>query len=340
MEDLLHDIWEHRLYMPASLVTTRGIPVSVIDSGIRNLNQRSGFLNVKLRIGDTTRVGNVEIRRKASDGMQPHCNGNHPACDRFCDSVILLLVGENDTEVYRSDGQLIPQILLSVSPSWLSLRAKSILLLAKEYNYDWNEVFYILLTRSFGSGIHPEAFERLARSLPLRYIRKQRGIHFQIEAMLFGRAGLLEDEPGEGSQGDYYGLLRQEYRFLRHKFGLSPSEASLFGHLCRSPHVRLAQLASLWYGHDTLFSFVRDEDDPEKIKEVFRVCPSDYWQTHDNFHRRSERQEKYLGESALCSLLVNAAAPVLFAYGEQHRLPAYGERAGRFLECLPVTLGR
>ena len=85
-------------------------------------------------------------------------------------------------------------------------------------------MFYILLTRSFGFGVNSDAFEWLAKSLPLRYIQKQRASESQVEAMLFGQAGMLSEE----GSCHYYRLLRREYEFLRHKFGLKPLDESLF----------------------------------------------------------------------------------------------------------------
>jgi hypothetical protein len=56
---------------------------------------------------------------------------------------------------------------------------------------DWQESFYQLLARSFGFRLNGWAFEMLARSLPYRLILKHRNNLFQLEAMLFGQAGLL-----------------------------------------------------------------------------------------------------------------------------------------------------
>jgi hypothetical protein len=369
MERLLHYIWQHKLYSPATLITTEGTPVSVIDTGIRNTNAGPDFFNAKIKIGETLWVGNVEIHNKASDWLHHHHDK-----DKAYDSVILHLVGVHDVAVYRTDGELIPQALLHIPEtvrgnidwlihretpiaclvcipeiepiflsSWLNAllsermerKTRDILLLLERYNNDWNEVFYIILTRYFGFGVNNDAFEYLAKSLPLRYIQKQRGSCSQIEALLFGQAGMLEDT----LECHYYRLLQQEYKFLQRKFGLSPIDASLVKSLRMRPHcfphVKLAQLASLWFHYDTLFSFIRDEESPEKITNLFKVAPSEYWQTHYHFRQVSARKEKLLGQNALCTLLINVVAPMLFAYGEKHDLSEYRERAFLFLEQIP-----
>jgi hypothetical protein len=369
MEHLLHYVWKYKLYSSATLVTTDGISVSVIDTGVQNTNAGPDFFNAKIKIGDTLWVGNVEIHQKASDWLRHHHDK-----DKAYDSVILHLIGVHDVTVYRTNGEVIPQALLHIPEtvrrnidwlvhrdtpmsclpcirgmepfflsSWINAllserlerKTKDILLLLEQYHDDWNEVFYIVLTRYFGFGVNNDTFERLAKSLPFRFVQKQRGSSSQIEAMLFGQAGLLE----ETLECHYYRLLQQEYKFLRSKFGLSPLDAFL----CKSlrmrpysfPHVKLAQLASLWFRYDSLFHLIRDTENLESLKNAFRIAPSEYWLTHYHFRQVSAQKEKPLGEHALHILMINVVAPMLFAYGEKHRLSEYGERAIRFLEQIP-----
>jgi hypothetical protein len=371
MERLLHYVWKYKLYFPETLVTTEGIPVSVIDTGIPNTDAGPDFFNAKIKIGDTLWAGNVEIHDKASDWFR-----HHHDTDKAYDSVVLHLVGVADAAVCRTTGAPIPQAVLAIPPtvqrnidwlmhreepipcrsrireiepiqlsSWvnallserLERKTNDILLLLEQYGDDWNEVFYIILTRSFGFGVNSDAFERLAKSLPFRYIQKQRGSSSQIEAMLFGQAGMLT-ETIAGCH--YYSLLQQEYKFFAHKFGLQPLDESLFKNLRMRPnnfpHVKLAQLAALWHRYDALFSTIRDEENPEQIKRLFRVHPSDFWQTHYHFHHASPQAEKLLGANALNIVLINVVVPMLFAFGRKNNLPEYNERAIRFLETIPA----
>jgi len=198
-----------------------------------------------------------------------------------------------------------------------------------------NEVFYITLTRNFGFGVNNDAFERLAKSLPLRCIQKQRNSHSQIEAMLFGQAGMLEEE----NDDHYYRLLQREYDFLRHKFGLSPMEDFVFKNLrtrpVNFPYLKVAQLAALWVRYDTLFSAILEARSTGEIKKYFRIPPSGYWETHYHFRYASPRKEKTIGENALNILLINTVVPMLFAYGLHNKRPEYCERATRLLESIP-----
>ena len=49
------------------------------------------------------------------------------------------------------------------------------------------------LSRYFGFRVNTEPFEMLARALPFRIIRKHADNRFQIEALLFGTAGMLDE---------------------------------------------------------------------------------------------------------------------------------------------------
>ncbi|OAV72381.1 hypothetical protein Barb6_01173 [Bacteroidales bacterium Barb6] len=370
MERLLHYVWAHKLYDAPSLITVDGIPVEVLDPGIRNTDAGPDFFNAKIKAGGMVWAGNVEIHDKASDWMR-----HHHDIDKAYDSVILHVTGKNDAMICQTNGTPIPQLVLTVPEpvrkniDWLLLRddaipcrhfigeidplhltfwtgallcermerkTADIAALLEQQENDWNEVFYIVLTRNFGFGVNSNAFEQLARSLPFRCIQKQRNSYSQVEALLFGQAGML-DEAGDCA---YYRLLQREYRFLQHKFGLKPLDASLFKGLRvrpgNFPHQRLAQLAAIWTAHDTLFSKVLEAATPGQLKSCFRVLPSDYWKTHFHFRHASPEKEKPIGEDTLNGLLINTVAPMLFAYGQRNGQPECSERALRLLERLPA----
>lgn len=369
MERLLHYVWKYRLYESIPLTTTQGLSLSVIDPGTQNSDAGPDFFNAKVKIGGTVWAGSVEIHDKASDWLLHHHDS-----DKAYDSVILHIAGLDDACICRTNGEPIPLLILPVPEAvranidWLLARevpipcqdrireidsmhitawmdallserlerkTEDIYRLLDQYQEDWNEVFYISLTRSFGVGVNSDAFEWLARSLPLRYIRKQRGSSSQIEAMLFGQAGMLSEE----NTCYYYRLLQREYAFLRHKFNLSPLDDSLFKSLrirpSNFPHVKLAQLAAIWERYDTLFSMILSARTPGEIKSYFRIPPSDYWKNHYHFRYASPEKEKGIGENTLNVLLINTVVPLLFAYGGRNKLPEYSTRAIRLLESIP-----
>ncbi len=371
MEQLLHYIWKYRLYRPSGLTTTQGDTLEIIDPGLENTDAGPDFFNAKIRINGTVWAGSVEIHQKASDWL---AHGH--SADKAYGNVILHVVETDDGTVFRQNGEAIPQLVLPIpeqvidNMEWLLTRDSPVAclerlpaidpvfrlqwmdaLLAERlerktddilhwldlYQKDWNEVFYILLCRNFGFGVNSDAFERLARSLPLKCILKQRPSASQVEALFLGQAGLLNDSTG--NRHHYYRLLQQEYSFLRKKYGLEPLEPHIFRNLRlrpdATPHIKLVELAAIWIRHDTLFSSVLSARTPRELKDFFRVPASAFWDTHYNFLRPSPHRKKQLGENALNMLLINTVVPLMFAYGLYHRMDEHKARALRLLASIP-----
>lgn len=371
MEQLLHYLWKYRLYRPSGLTTTQGDTLEIIDPGLENTDAGPDFFNAKIRINGTVWAGSVEIHQKASDWL---AHGH--SADKAYGNVILHVVETDDGTVFRQNGEAIPQLVLPIpeqvidNMEWLLTRDSPVAclerlpaidpvfrlqwmdaLLAERlerktddilhwldlYQKDWNEVFYILLCRNFGFGVNSDAFERLARSLPLKCILKQRPSTSQVEALFLGQAGLLNDSTG--NRHHYYRLLQQEYSFLRKKYGLEPLEPHIFRNLRlrpdATPHIKLVELAAIWIRHDTLFSSVLSARTPRELKDFFRVPASAFWDTHYNFLRPSPHKKKQLGENALNMLLINTVVPLMFAYGLYHQMDEHKARALRLLASIP-----
>ena len=371
MEQLLHYLWKYRLYRPSGLTTTQGDTLEIIDPGLENTDAGPDFFNAKIRINGTVWAGSVEIHQKASDWL---AHGH--SADKAYGNVILHVVETDDGTVFRQNGEAIPQLVLPIpeqvidNMEWLLTRDSPVAclerlpaidpvfrlqwmdaLLAERlerktddilhwldlYQKDWNEVFYILLCRNFGFGVNSDAFERLARSLPLKCILKQRPSASQVEALFLGQAGLLNDS--NGNRHHYYRLLQQEYSFLRKKYGLEPLEPHIFRNLRlrpdATPHIKLVELAAIWIRHDTLFSSVLSARTPRELKDFFRVPASAFWDTHYNFLRPSPHRKKQLGENALNMLLINTVVPLMFAYGLYHRMDEHKARALHLLASIP-----
>ena len=70
---------------------------------------------------------------------------------------------------------------------------------------------------SFGFKINAEPFELLAKSLPSSVLAKHKSSLLQIEALLFGQAGMLD----EHFEDKYPQQLQNEYVFLKQKFKLT-----------------------------------------------------------------------------------------------------------------------
>ena len=229
MEQLLHYVWRHRIYPLQPLQTTDGQPLEVIDPGLPNTHAGPDFFNAKVKLGDTLWAGDVEVHDRASDWLR---HGHDR--DRAYDRVVLHVVGEADCDVYRTNGERIPQLLLPcpdgvrrrydelrasdiVPPchdvlatlpllkvhAWLSSllverlmqKAEAIGQRLERCGRSWEDAFFVTLARNFGFGVNGDAFEAWALRLPLRAVDKHRDNLFQVEAFFFGMAGLLDDLP-------------------------------------------------------------------------------------------------------------------------------------------------
>ena len=368
MEQLLHYVWKHKIFSLKELKTTTGQQVEVIDTGLANTDAGPGFFNAKLKLDGVLWIGNIEIHERSSDWFK---HGHH--ADTGYNSVILHIASEIDTEISRSNGERIPQIQLicpeavrtnykelletdsyppcyriipSLPPftahSWMTalqmerFEQKATLLneRLKRCQGNWEDAFFITLARNFGFGLNGDAFETWAHQLPFRAVDKHRNDLFQIEAIFFGQAGILEDSDGDG----YYLRLKKEYIYLQHKFELIPMNTSLWRFLrlrpTNFPHIRIAQLACLYHRAYGLLSRIMETETLQGVRDILKGGTSEYWLTHYTFGGSSPSRPKTLSNTSLDLLIINTVVTFLYAYGLHKGNPVLCARAGSFLEEL------
>lgn len=368
MEQLLHYVWKHKIFPLKELKTTTGQQVEVIDTGLANTDAGPDFFNAKLKLDGVLWIGNIEIHERSSDWFK---HGHH--ADAGYNSVILHIASEIDTEISRSNGERIPQIQLicpeavrtnykelletdsyppcyriipSLPPftahSWMTALQmerfeQKVTLLnerLKRCQGNWEDAFFITLARNFGFGLNGDAFETWAHRLPFRAVDKHRNDLFQIEAIFFGQAGILEDSDGDG----YYLRLKKEYTYLQHKFGLIPMDASLWRFLrlrpANFPHIRIAQLACLYHRAYGLLSRIMETETLQGVRDILKGGTSEYWLTHYTFGGSSPSRPKTLSNTSLDLLIINTVVTFLYAYGLHKGNRVLCARAGSFLEEL------
>ncbi|WP_417876778.1 DUF2851 family protein [Winogradskyella sediminis] len=106
-EDFLHYIWKHKAFNVTLLKSTNDENIEIIKLGQHNHNAGPDFFSAQLRIADQLWAGNVEIHIKSSD-WYVH---NHET-DSAYDNVILHVVWEHDTEIFRRDNSEISTLEL------------------------------------------------------------------------------------------------------------------------------------------------------------------------------------------------------------------------------------
>ncbi len=370
-EDFLQFIWKYGLFDPFQLFTDDGEPVEVISMGTQNHDAGPDFLNARVRIGDTVWAGNVEVHLRSSDWYRHRHHMN-----KLFDNVILQVVYRHDRKVRRSPHEPLPVLELKFDEilyanyrnllsghaggscrqlaakldrpdfnRWLgSLAEERILqkadhlsLLLKQNKNKWEDTFYISLARGFGFGLNGTPFELTARSLPLKYLSRHRGNIMQMEALLFGQAGLL----GENTAEDFYTRsLTREYNFLRKKYNLAAIEPHLWKSLRLRPSgfpaIRISQFAAVINRNPHLFSGLLEACTVNELCGLFSVSASTYWNSHYSFGNQSRPSTKTLGRKSIHSLLINAVIPCVYVYGCLHDRNDLKDRAAGWLNDLPA----
>ena len=363
-------VWKHRLWRSEDMVTNTGKKVRVVDPGLLNTDAGPDFFNAKIEIDGHMWVGNVEMHYRATDWKRHHHDS-----DKAYDSVILHVVAKDDAPVRRTNGELIPQLVLEVSPQFnadyaslvgatievpcatkikqvphltivewveglaferLHGKVERIHQLLDSFNGSWEDVCYVTLARNFGFGINNDAFERLARRTPLRLLGKHSDSVLQIEALLFGQAGMLDaQKPGMDS---YYNQLCTEYAFLSNKFQLTPMEKEswkLFRIRPQNfPYRRIAMLAQFIEGGFRMMNRILEAEGEKEMRALFEVELSGYWTNHYTFGKPNERATATLSRSSTDIILINTVAPLLYAYGELTGNYEMTDKAIKLLEDL------
>jgi hypothetical protein len=230
----------------------------------------------------------------------------------------------------------------------LERKAADVKTIFDQTGQDWEETAYRLLAQNMGFKINAQPMLQLAGALPLKVIRKHRDAPTQVEALIFGMAGML-DGPSIGElefPDDYRIPLRREYRFLAAKYGLTESQLSphvwKWGRLrpANFPTMRLAQLAQLLSEQASLLSLFVGETSAADLMRALQVKPSAYWQTHYRFGKEAAKASSTLGETSAENIIVNTVVPLLAAYAKHRDQPVFLDRAVTLLEQLPPEKNR
>ena len=366
-EKLLQYIWQFQYYNNTELSTINGDPLQIIHQGNFNHNQGADFSDAKIKIGNTIWAGNIELHIKSSDwNLHNHTEdknysniilhvvwhhdkeikdiaGNVLPALELQNRVSKLLLKKYE-ELMKASSFIACEnnihvindfTLLAWKQRLLAerLEAKSAIIFSflKQNNFHWEETFWWLLAKNFGIQVNSEAFEKIAKSIPVQLLAKHKNQIHQLEALLFGQAGLLDKDLKE----DYPKMLQKEYLFYKKKYKLQQPQIQLFFLRMRPanfPTIRLAQLAMLIRQSTYLFSKVKESDSLSDIKKLLEITANDYWHYHYVFDEASAYKKKKLGGQMINNILINTIVPVVFAYGLYHNDQQYKDKAIAWLE--------
>lgn len=367
-EDLLHYLWKYQLFDKSYLRTNQGENLEILNPGTLNPNAGPDFLDARIRIGKEYWAGNVEIHVTSSAWMQhkhqfdpayntvilhvvwnedqqitlpdgnilPSLSLNKITNPNLIDSINNLTTNLSVIPCLSHWKEINPAIIINTLERALVERMKrkseEIEQLLRMTKGDWEEAFYRIVCRAFGMKVNAEPFFSLSGTLPYNVLRRHRNKREELEAILFGTAGFLEDKAGD----DYQKLLADKFTFFRKKYGLVPMNKEQWRFMRTRPEnfptIRIAQLASLIYHHERFFSTFNTITEPAKLTEMLTCEVSDYWKSHRHFGKKVLKGNSKPGESLARNIIVNAIVPALVAFADWTRQPEYRDHGFYLLE--------
>ena len=377
-EALLHYLWQFQYFEKNELQTTTGEPVQIFNPGLRNADAGPDFHSARMKIGEMEWIGSAEIHIQSS-GWLAHRHDKDPAYDnvvlhivwdndkpiRRRDGSMLPTIELRDRvdKKFVSNYQrllnspetipcapYLPQVpeIIRISAveraviDRLESKAAKITETLVRNHGDWQETFYQILSRSFGFKVNADPFEQLARLLPLKVLRKHGDKLLQVEALLFGQAGFLDEEADD----PYYTILRREYNILRQKYGLSDRRLNrsqwkfLRLRPANFPTIRLAELAALLFHRPALFSQCLEARSYDELFTLLAVENSEYWKSHYTFFRETREPVSFMGSSSISTVIINTVVPLLVAYGKSKDDQQFVDRAVTILQQTPPETNR
>lgn len=349
-----------------------GREIRVVSPGMLNTDAGPDFAHASIVIDGNVWCGNVEVHVKASDWYR-HGHDHDPAYA----GVLLHVVAVDDARITRPDGSEVPQVVIALPDSlkqsyiWLrdgldavnchryvrmvshidrlswterlgiermQQKAAHVSDILDWTGGDWQRTLFILLGRALGFGLNADPMEMLARALPLNFAARHSDNTVQIEAMLFGLAGMLD--PDRHPHDDYYQYICREYRFLSAKYDLHQPRG-LMWKLARTrpqnfPYRRIAMMAhALGGGFSMMREIIKSSESADTLRHLFDLSPSGYWSDRFTFGGTQMSSPVKTSVSSLNLLIINTAVPFLYCYGRLRGEEYLTQRAIRLLEELP-----
>lgn len=350
-EDFLHYLWKYKKFDFTNAKTTEGEKILLIDSGMHNFNSGPDFFNARLKIGNQLWAGNVELHIKASDWYfhQHEKDKNYDNVilhvvwendvevqrqDKTSIPALSLknLVDKKLIEGYRQ--------LFAFTENWINceknfkdidnftlrhwqerlylerLEDKSVLIqdLLEKSGNNWEAVLFQMLAKNFGLNLNGDALLSMAQSLDFAVVQKAARDNLQLEALLFGQAGLLRAQLNI----PYYKRLQKEYKYLKHKHNLSNSGVIPPKYFRlrpdNFPNIRLSQLASLYFIRNNIFSVLITSKSLRTIYDTLDVETSEFWREHYTFPKKHSKRSKKLSKAFKDLIIINTIIPLRFLY--------------------------
>lgn len=362
-EDLLQFIWQYKLLKPLPLKSISNKSISVLKFGELNKDSGPDFFNARIKIGDVVLVGNIEIHLKTSDWLK-HKHQNNIAYDTIILHVVyehdleIPQNRDNNVEILELKEIIDEKTILNYSSlltskaslpcnnqlanvgelvffNWLQrmaverleLKIQRIENLFTQFNGDYPQTFYTILLSNFGFKVNSLPFEILAKQLPLTILLKHSDNLIQLEALLLGCSGLLEDQ----FQDKYILNLQNEFDYLKTKYALVPLNKSIFKfnkmRPANFPTLRLAQFALLIRQSKEFLFHPQNFSSYNELFAQLKLEPDQYFKNHYKPDGNEVPQDIMFGDSAKENIIINTIAPFFFFYSKKLNQSHYSDKA-------------
>ncbi|MDM1407719.1 DUF2851 family protein [Myroides sp. DF42-4-2] len=352
-EAFVQYVWNKQLFTTLTMRTAQQHLVTVQHPGQWSSLAGPDFFYAQITLDGQRWIGNVEVHLQSSDWYRHHHQNDArydnvilhvvwdydmPVFNSKGSEIPTLVVADyvQKQVMYQVEKLLAPKTTINcqtllkdtLTPiewsKWketlyierLQDKAKQIEQLLQETTYNWNQVLFCLVAKSFGLNVNGDAFFEMAKALPIQILLKEGEELMAIEALFFGMAGLLQEE--EEVVDRYYWDLVGRWRFYQHKYQLqarSPTTMHFFK--LRPPNfptIRLAQLASWFFKHKYQLGQLLETRGRSHLQHLVQAEVSPYWETHYTFYKESKPQKKEVTLAFQELLLLNTVIPMQYVW--------------------------
>lgn len=353
-EDFLHHIWRTCNFQLRDLSTLEGASLYIRNPGTWNHNQGPDFLDARLQIDGIEWHGQVELHVHSQDWFK---HGHHldPLYNNTILHVCLSSHGkpifrEDGTSIPelvlqdridpslmhrykqlqleeaslpcqshldRVEEKTIQKTLSSVAVERSMDKVAKISARLQQNVQDWEQMLWEEILSMLGGPVNREVFRELAQRVPIQKLRKQQDKQEDLEALLFGAAGMLG---GKRKNDAYFTDLQERWTFLKEKLHLEmPYPLAIRFMRMRPasfPTIRLSQSAALLRKYPLLSNLLQVDDLATFTKAPIQA--SAYWNNHYRFFENSKHSPKKLGRQQKIALIINSLLPISLIYHQAH----------------------
>lgn len=368
-ERFLHFVWATKSFDFKDLKTVENIPVVLGGNGTINHDQGPDFYGARVKIGYPEFAGSVEIHLTTEDWYH-HGHHQDPLYNTVVLHVVgkstgrkvfredgsvvpeLSLEGripktvvqryqalEGATNEIPCSGSIhtVDEIVISSTLDALGVariqkRGELIYPRLKDTIQNWQQVIWEEVAKVMGGPVNGNAFQEIARRVPVQVVSRHRNNREELEAILLGMAGVI---PAPADYDPWIEEMNASWQFLSGKYDLVPAPVEIRYLRMRPgsfPPIRLSQLAGIIVKYPTLVELLMENTIKQFLED--EIVASSYWEGHVKVGKPSLTRKKAVGYDLRKSIVINALLPTAWLYFSAHGIDTFQETASEILEKL------